>query len=767
MKQNRFWIFLTLMAGLLMTACNEEQQNKQMSEADKQIEIVHKTKDYTELMRVVDSLETQGSISPTKAYYWRGYACDKMKRQRLAEFYWKASLEAAENSSNSDELAYYAKSASRLANMLTIRGDYEDGLNTTIAAANKLEEQNCDSISDYLNILIYLGCCQEGLGRTDGNSDGFNKAYQRHKENIEQYHNDVVYKDGITGLINISYNFIYAKKWQEALVWTTRFGQLLSEYEQRPDADANFIDRQLARYDIYQAMALQGLGKSEEAADIYDKFLTTQYSRTPKGRIDANDYLTTANRWQEAADNYSSLDAMMGETPQNYSLENIETLVLKKYHTELQAGRRDSAIQVAMNISNALGQAIAKAKKIEKEDQAVVVKNVEKMTEQEARKNRKYQFMIAFAIAFVILCLVGFVIIRHRLAKQLQAAYDDLKYDYDRLEADTIVKEREASEFRIAQDIQRIITPHLIPKHKSFDMWSAIKIGQMEGGGVMDYCLRDGKMFFCIGDSAGDGVKASVLTAIVKAQFRTAATFENRPDKIMTAINHALGQNEEKNPHVYLFIGVLNIFNGTLYFCNAKHHAPLMVRNELHHLPVEQNAAIGAQPNYVYEQQEIVMQPGSMIFLNTDGLLKAKNTERRIFNERRMLGSALQAMKLDPRPKPFIDNMIDALHRFTGDFEQRNDISLLAIRFKGVAKLELQPDEEPEPEPVVEPIVTPETATQQPQQQEVTETSEPEPIEELQITEEPKVIIEPEFYDEDEDGGPEPPIEEADVIEIS
>lgn len=740
MKQTRFWIFLTVMAVLFMTACKNEEQDKQVSEADKLIETTQKSKNYPELMKVIDSLETIGRITPTKAYYWRGYASDKMKQQRLAEFYWKASLEAAENATSSDEMAFYAKSASRLANMLTVRGDYEEGLNTTMAVANKLEELECDSTSDYLNILIYIGCCQEGLGAAGGNADGFNRAYQRHKENIETYHNDVVYKDGITGLINIAYNYISAKKWREALTWTTRFGEVLSEYEQRPDADADFIDRQLARYDIYQAMAQQGLNEPEEAAKSYEKFLTTQYSHTPKGRIDANDYLIAANRWEEAADNYSSLDAMIGETPQNYSLDNIETLVLKKYRTELQAGRRDSAIQVALNISNALGQAFAKSKKIEQEEQAIIVKNVEKMTEQEAKRNRKYQLIIGVAIAFVMLCLIAFVIIRHRIAKQLQADYEDLKYDYDRMEADTIVKEREASEFRIAQNIQRIITPRLVPRNKSFDMWSAIKLGQMEGGGVMDYCMRDGKLFFCVGESAMDGVKGSLLTTLIKAQFRTASAFETQPDKMMIAINNALGQNTEQPIEVRLFIGVLDIYNGKLYFCNAKHKAPLLVSNELHHLPVEQNVAIGEQANYKFELQEIVMQPGTMIFLNTDGLTKVKNAEHRIFNEKRMLGSALQAMKLDPRPKPFIDNMLDAVHRFASDLEQRDDMALLAIRFKGVAKLEQKPDEELETE---DPIT--------PQQPEVTQAPEPTDDSEPFIIEEPKVISEPEFYDDAEE----------------
>ena len=754
MRQTKIWIFLMVMAGVLMAACNNEEQNGQMSEADKLIENTQKTKNYPELLKVVDSLETTGSITPTKAYYWRGYACDKMKRQRLAEFYWKASLDAAENATSSDEMAYYAKSASRLANMLSVRGDYQEGLDLTVPVANKLEELHCDSTSDYLNILIYIGCCQEGLGTANGNSDGFNKAYQRHKENIETFHNDVVYKDGITGLINITYNYIYAKKWQEALTWTTRFGQILSEYEQRPDADADFIDRQLARYDIYQALALLGLGQTEEAAKAYEKFQSTRYSNTPKGRIDANDYLTAANRWDEAAEHYRSLDAMMGETPQNYSLENIENLVLKKYRANLQAGRRDSAIQVALSISNALGQAIAKSKKIENEEQAVIVKTVEKMTEQEAKKNRKYQFMIAFGIAIVILCLIAYALIRRRMAHQLQAAYEDLKYDYDRMEADTAVKEREASEFRIAQNIQRVIAPRLLPKYKSFDLWSAIKMGQMEGGGVMDYCVRDGKLFFCVGESGAEGVKASLLTTIVKAQFRTAATFESQPDKIMSAINNALAQKENKGIDIRLIIGVLDIYNGKLYFCNASHAAPLLVSNELHHLPVEQNVAIGEEPNYAYEAQEMTMLPGTMIFLNTEGLIKVKNAEHRVFNEKRMLGSALQAMKLDPRPKPFIENMLDAVHRFAGDFEQRDDMALLAIRFKGATKLEQKADEDLEPE--VEPEVEAPAAPQQPEPAIATE-----PIPEPQVFEEPKVYDEPEFYDE-----PDVIIEDAEATEI-
>lgn len=757
MKQTKLWILLVLMTSLLMVACSEEEKKAKISEADKLIETTQKSKNYNELMKVVDSLEINGKITSTKACYWRGYACDKMKRQRLAEYYWKASLDAAKESTDGDEMTYYAKSASRLANMLSVRGDYEEGLDITTSVANKLESLDCDSTSDYLNILIYIGCCQEGLGTADGNADGFTKAYQRHMENIETYHNDVVYKDGITGLINIAYDYIWAKKWQEALLWTERFGQVLSEYEQRPDADASYIDRQLARHDIYQAIALEGLNRSEEAAKAYEKFLTTKYSNTPKGRIEANDYLTAAHRWDEAAENYNSLDDMMGETSKDYSLDNIENLVLEKYRTNLQAGRRDSAVKVAMDISNSLGQAFAKSRKIEKEEQAVIVKNVAKMTEMQAKKNRRYQYIIVVGFIFLVLCMTGFVVLRHRMAKRMEAEYEDLKYDYDKLEADTMVKEREASELRIAQNMQKFITPSQMPQHKFFDIWSSTTAGLLEGGGIMDYTLRDGKLFFCIGEATIEGVKASLLTTVVKAQFRTAVAFDDQPDHIMAAINNAIANEGEKGVAVRLFVGSLDISSGLLRFCNANHDAPLLVSNELHHLPVEQNIGIGEKPNWKFEPQEILMLPGTMLFLNSDGLIKAKNAQHRVFNEKRMLGCALQAMKLDARPKPFIENMLDAVHRFAGDFEQRDDIILLAIRYKGGRKL-LKNGDESEQEPELEQETEQETI---PVQTQILE-SKPEIEEEPKvIVEEPTVIEEPEVYIE-----PEVTIEDADATEI-
>jgi hypothetical protein len=130
-----------------------------------------------------------------------------------------------------------------------------------------------------------------------------------------------------------------------------------------------------------------------------------------------------------------------------------------------------------------------------------------------------------------------------------------------------------------------------------------------------------------------------------------------------------------------------------------------------------------------------------------------------------MLGCALQAMKLDPRPKPFIDNMLDAVNRFAGDYEQRDDIAMLAIRFKGGRKMlqnnaETEQEQEPETEQEVEPVEQPTIEPAQiPNPEQVVEA--PKVIEEPEVYIEPEVIEEPEVFEE-----PEVIIEDAEATEV-
>lgn len=672
MKKAGLWIFVVV-TMVIAVACGKQNQS---GDGDELMERVYKSRDYSGLIRQADSLETIGQLSQAKAYYWRGYACDRQKKLRMAEFYWKTSLKAAADTKDYDT---YAKTASRLANLLVVRGDYEGALKMAVPVAAKLEAVQCDTTSDFVNLLIYIGCSQAGIGKSgDATLDGFDRAYQKHLDNIQKNRDDVSYKDAIAGLINISVACNTTKHYQDALRWTGHFGELLSEYEQRPEAGKDYLDKQVARFHIYQAQAYQGLGKPEDANKAYVAFLTTQFSKTAEGRILANDYLAAAQRWDEAADNYRSLDAHLGnQQGGGYTIDNIKNLVLPKYQANLLAGRRDSALAVSGVICDSLLTAFGLADRLDAEEQAVIVKKVEELGESAAKASRqRYYLMFGFvALLFLAFLYVGYL--RSKAGYRLKRSHENLKTAYEQLEEATTVKERGETEQRIATAIRRSIMPEEQTQRQPQTVFSKSEQGQMSGS---DLCVTQrygDNLFFCIGNAVGDGVQNAVTMAMAGAQFRSLAALGMAPEKMLAAINTAMSQYEDRR--LKLFVGELNLQTGQLTYSNAGQNIPLLMDTEVSQVPGDTGKLVGEQTDTIYTAQEVSLTRGQLLFLFTDGMIAAANTAGKPLGEKALRGAALQSFKLDPTPAGFANHIIKAVRSYTAGAQQKNDMTMLAV----------------------------------------------------------------------------------------
>lgn len=677
MRQGKVWLLATVMIAVLATGCGNKASKEQCEKANQLVESAQKARHYDELMQLADSLEKEGSLTAATAYYWRGYASDRLDKKRMAEFYWKASIDNADREGDMD---VYAKSASRLANLLTLRGDYAIALESAVPAAAKLEEMKCDSTSDYINLLIYIGCCQAGLGNnSEATEDGFDRAYQKHLANVENNRTDASYKDAIAGLINIVYACNTTQKYKEANDWIAKFGELLSQYQQRQGTDPGYVDKQLGRFNIYKAIALNGMGKEDEAKQVYDDYKETEFSKTPEGRITANDYLTAANRWVEAADNYRSLDALLGDKQKSYTLDDIESLVLKKYHANQMAGRRDSAVAVSLQISDALGKALAQEKQIQEEEQVTIVREVEQMIANQAKETRQRQMGLWAALGILVLCFLGYALYRRFANHQLKVAHMKLKADYDQLEEDTTIKERKETEVRISRQLQQYLQPKPLPDYKGL----GIDVQQIPGNGIgsdlCDYLLKDDKLVFCIGSALEQEILTSLAAETARATFRAVAAFETDPGKMATAINKALTGQEALKAGVALFIGTLDLKTGKLAYCSAGHHAPLLLKDEVGTLATDECKPLGVDADYSYTTQETELAKGSMLFCFTDGLAAAENGDGKAFGAKMVRGTALQALKLNPQPRPFIQNIKEAIAKFTATTPQKSDITMLVV----------------------------------------------------------------------------------------
>ena len=677
-RWSKVWIgvfsFLLPLSTFLFTACSSKPSQEESARAEQLMEAAHKAKDYQKLMTQADSLEKAGCLSTAKAYYWRGYASDRTNRHRMAEFYYNTALKEA----GADDPEILAKATSHLANLMALRGDYENGLKLAVPVARQLEELQCDTTSDYINLLIYIGCCQAGLGSMgEATSDGFDKAYEKHLDNVKKNRTDEAYKDAIAGLINITYACNHTGSYRDAIKWNAHFGEIISEYEQRPGISPEYVDKQQARYNLYQAQALEGLGKADEAAKAFDTFRTTQFAKTPEGRIMANDYLNAAKRWGEAADNYQSLDALLGEGADSYSLENIQELLLKKYQANLLAGRRDTATAVSMLLCDSLAGAFQRAKEVDAAEQAVIVSKVQEITEQENEMARQYQYKLLALITLLFLAIVGYVFYRRHHHYQLHLAHKELRKEYSELEEVATKRSRAATEQNIAAAIQQRFATEQLPQHDHLTLLVSQTPGTMAGGSLCDTILNGDTLLFCIGSATDKGVEAANATAMAWAQFRTAATFNASPDRIVSAISDAIANG--KNMPVRLFVGALDLTTGDLHYCNAGNNTPLLYNEEFSLMPDDENLPAGSEPGYAYTASEATIPAGKLLFLYTEGATEAQDANGKQLGEKQLRGMALQSIKVNARPQPFFNNIQKAITDFTGGAPQLNDLTLMVI----------------------------------------------------------------------------------------
>ena len=430
MRKNLLILALSITLIPILNGCSKDDADfkKRCEEAEKMVYETYLQKDYKRILTLTDSVRKDGLFSEGKACYWRGYAYDRLMQKRMAELYWKTGIAAVENSTEDEDVRVYAGITNRLTGLLTTWTEYEAALKVAIPATERLKSLGRDTTSEYTNMLIYIGCCRSRLGLSDKNTfNSLEEAYRAHLDNIKHHPNAISYRDAIVGVINICYNYLEIGDYENAQVWLERMKQLIDGYEKQADMRPDYAEKQQARYDIYMARALEGLGRKDEAAEAYRKFCETDFFKTAEGNILASDYLRLAGRWQDAADNFGSMNEMMKAYGTSYSLENIQKMLLKKYEVNMKAGRLDTARAVSISITERLDSAITLSRSAEAREEAAVHQKELEMTAENERYMRQQHITRLAIMAAVILLLFVYIVVRHRVQARLAKALEHAK----------------------------------------------------------------------------------------------------------------------------------------------------------------------------------------------------------------------------------------------------------------------------------------------------------------------------------------------------
>ena len=255
----------------------------------------------------------------------------------------------------------------------------------------------------------------------------------------------------------------------------------------------------------------------------------------------------------------------------------------------------------------------------------------------------------------------------------------------EELKSTTTQKASIERDLKVASDIQMGMLPEKFPSRDDRDdvqLYASLTPAKQVGGDLFDFYFRDEKLFFCIGDVSGKGIPASLFMALTRSAFRTVSAHESMPGRIVTTMNKTIADMNKQFMFVTLFVGVLDLPTGRLHYCNAGHDAPLLVGAGGGRLPCIPNVPVGFFPAWDYVPQEAQIFTGTTIFLFTDGLTEAMDADQNQFQMERVNDVASQALSNQQQePRQLIARMTEAVHKFVGDAEQSDDLTMMAIQY--------------------------------------------------------------------------------------
>jgi serine phosphatase RsbU (regulator of sigma subunit) len=252
-----------------------------------------------------------------------------------------------------------------------------------------------------------------------------------------------------------------------------------------------------------------------------------------------------------------------------------------------------------------------------------------------------------------------------------------------RLYAESAEKARIDRDLRIAAEIQRNMLPEPAFETGALDLAAVSMPCRTVGGDFYDYLEIDERgIGFALGDVSGKGPPAALLAASVQSNFVALAPVSAHPAETMTRLNKALLRRAIESRFATMFHGELTM-DGRLSYCNAGQEPPLVIGREGVSWLEAGGPVLGLLPTAAYESATVILEPGDLVIICSDGVTEARNAVDDEFG-RDGLVDAVRAHH-GARPEIVLDRLIAAVKEFADGAQQADDITALVIRYRGRA----------------------------------------------------------------------------------
>lgn len=283
-----------------------------------------------------------------------------------------------------------------------------------------------------------------------------------------------------------------------------------------------------------------------------------------------------------------------------------------------------------------------------------------------------------------------YAIERKHMSLQLARYAEELRAKNAQLEAD----------FNMAREIQEMFLLQQYPTfpHSAAPEDSALRFSHRYlpaaavGGDFFNiFPITDTTAGIFICDVMGHGMRAALITAIMRGLVEELMPVAADPGKFLTEINRSLNAILRRTREPFLataFYVVADVVSAELRFSSAGHPSPFHVRREAGIVePIKfwdprHGPALGLFDKTVYPSSRCPIAVNDVVLLFTDGLYEVDNPAHEEYGQERLLAAVRTRHRLPT--ERLLDEVLQDVQRFSTSKEFVDDVCLVAIE---IAKL--------------------------------------------------------------------------------
>lgn len=250
-----------------------------------------------------------------------------------------------------------------------------------------------------------------------------------------------------------------------------------------------------------------------------------------------------------------------------------------------------------------------------------------------------------------------------------------------RLVEENLQKTRMEQQLRIAGEIQRGLLPNAPPRCPGLELHGWYVPCDEATGDYYDFVpLAGGRLAVVVGDASGHGIGPALISSSARAMMR--AYLQALPDlsAVVGCVNRDLQRDLDDGMFMTLFVAVVDPRERTLTYVSAGHTSAALIAPDGTLVELDSTGlALGLMEDEVFEASEPrVLEPGTLLFAFTDGIVEARRSDGTLFGEERLY-EALREGVHHPLPE-LMREVAERVDRFQGG-PQEDDQTAVAVKF--------------------------------------------------------------------------------------